>query len=358
VLLPYSPGVPPENHSPFVANGVTDVGAVAGSGACARHAAAPSAAPRIVTTGGNSFPPETPETALSSLSHVDWLAFTIKPPIEDDPLGWLFPNLVALFGIPNLTPRKKGGYGYKQSYDMGGLGILAVGGKGQKGTVYVSLNAAGCAQIQDILAVKNWLEAHGARLKRVDLAHDDHDGEILSIEQVVEWYNGDGFSAGGRRPAHEVKGDWLTPGSPKGRTLYVGNRANGKMARIYEKGKQLGDPESHWVRGEVEFKDESRVLPYDMLTRPDIYLAGAYPCFAFLSAVQERIRTITKAAKISLARAVHHAKQATGKLVNVLMQVHGGDAFGVIAELRRDGIPRRLENYDNFLPKVIAGAAP
>jgi len=289
---------------------------------------------------------------------VDWLAFTIKPPTEDDPLGWLFPHLVALFGIPNLTPRGKGGYGYKQSYDMGGLGILAVGGKGQRGTVYVSLNAAGCARIQDMPAVKNWLEAHGARLKRVDLAHDDHYGEILSIEQAGEWYNGDGFSTGGRRPAHEVKGDWLTPGSPKGRSLYVGNRANGKMARIYEKGKQLGDPESRWVRAEAEFKDESRVLPYDMLTRPDIYLAGAYRCFAFLSALQEKIRTITKAAKISLARAIHHAKQATGKLVNVLMQVHGGDAFGVIAELRRDGIPRRLENYADFLPQVIAGAAP
>lgn len=76
MLLPYSSGVAPENHFPFVANGAADVGAVAGSGACARHAAAPAAAPRVVTTGGKF--PSTENT--ESLAHIDWLAFTVKPP--------------------------------------------------------------------------------------------------------------------------------------------------------------------------------------------------------------------------------------------------------------------------------------
>lgn len=43
--------------------------------------------------------------------------------------------------------------------------------------------------------------------------------------------------------AHElstsVAGDWITPGSPDGRTLYLGSRKSAVFLRIYEKGKQL-----------------------------------------------------------------------------------------------------------------------
>lgn len=281
---------------------------------------------------------------MNNLAHVDWLAFTITPP-EGNPIPWLLPHLRALFGVSSVTSRGKGAFGYQQSFDLEGHGILALGGKGQKGTVYISLSGAGCAQVKNWESVQDWLEVHTARLKRVDVAHDDHQGETLTIEQAVEWYNGDGFSAGGRRPKHQVKGDWLTPGSPSGRTLEIGRRSNGKFCRIYEKGKQLGDPESPWVRAEVEFKDASRILPYDMLTRPGVYLAGAYACFGFLSAIQEKVRTIAKAAKITLGAMVHYAKQAYGPLVNVLMAKHGKDAAAVIADLIRPGVPRRLADY-------------
>jgi DNA relaxase NicK len=36
-----------------------------------------------------------------------------------------------------------------------------------------------------------------------------------------------------------VAGDWLTPGSPGGRTLYIGSKKSAVFLRIYEKGKQL-----------------------------------------------------------------------------------------------------------------------
>lgn len=339
-------GIPPAT-SPQVTHEGAHVAALARDAVRGGTGQGGSPAPRVVTTGGNPFPSETHEGASSALAHVDWLAFTIAPP-EGDPLRWLFPQLADLFGIPSMTSRGKGAFGYAQSFDLGGHGILAIGGKGQKGTVYVSLTGVGCSRILDWQAVQDWLEAHGARLKRLDLAHDDTQGETLSIETAVEWYNGDGFSAGGRRPGHQVKGDWLTPGSPKGRTLYVGNRRNGKMARIYEKGKQLGDPDSPWVRAEVEFKDTSRVLPYDMLTRPGIYLAGAYACLGFLSVIQEKVRTIAKAARISLGAMIHHAKQAYGALVNVLMTKHRDNPAAVVADLRRDGVPRRLAPFGDL----------
>lgn len=321
----------------------------------ARGTSALSAAPRIVTTGGKFSSPENPSTP-SHLAIVDFLAFTIVPP-SDDPLGWLFPYLTDLFGISALLPKNKGAAGYKTSYDMNGHGLLALGGKGQRGTVLVSLTGKGCTRINNWPAVQYFLESHCARLKRVDVAHDDLQGESLNIESAVLWYHGGGFNSGGRTPEHNTRGDWLTPGSPNGRTLYVGNRANGKYCRIYEKGKQLGNPVSPWVRGEVEFKDERRVLPYDMLTRPSHYLAGAYPCFAYLNHAQEKIKTITKAVNISYDAAVHHARQVVGRLVHVMMQMNGGDAFAVINELKREGVPRRLKNYADFLPQIIEGGS-
>jgi phage replication initiation protein len=87
------------------------------------------------------------------------------------------------------------------------------------------------------------------------------------------------------------------------------------------------------------------VLPYDMLTRPGVYLAGAYACLGFLSVIQEKVRTIAKAVKITLGALLHYARQGYGPLVNVLMAKHQGNAGAVVAELIRPGIPRRLAPY-------------
>lgn len=60
------------------------------------------------------------------------------------------------------------------------------------------------------------------------------------------------------RLSKEPAGDWFTPGSPLGRTLYIGSRKKGSQAhtRTYEKGKQL-DANPQWVRFEVEIKPQS-----------------------------------------------------------------------------------------------------
>jgi DNA relaxase NicK len=312
-----------------------------------------SAAPRIVTTGGNSFPPEILQRPSAALAHIDWFAFTIKPP-DGCGLAWLFPQLVELFCILEATPTGKGWFGYAERHDLGGCGLLAHGGESQRGSIHVELNATGCARVTDWLKVMEWGETHKATITRIDLAHDDLDGQTASIATALQWLHAGDFATNGRPPAAQLIDDL---GSGKGKTLYVGNRVNGKLCRVYEKGRQLGDTSSPWTRIEVEFRNKSRVIPWDALINPGHYLAGAYPCLAFLSVVQEKIKTITKAVTISLARAVHHAQQMAGKLVNVMMQFHSGDAFAVVNDLKRDGIPRRLENYADFLPQIIAGGS-
>lgn len=93
------------------------------------------------------------------------------------------------------------------------------------------------------------------------------------------------------------------------------------------------------------------------MVNPSHYLAAAYPCLNYLSAIQNKIKTISKSVSISFDAAVHHLRNTGGMLINVMMQKHGGDAFAVINELKRDGIPRRLSNFAAHLPRVFSELA-
>lgn len=345
MLSDHSSGILPEQHSPIFSN--SNHGSAAARACAARHTAA-HACPPYSNTGGNL------ETGISEVAHVDWFACSCSPAHGDSEELILSGAITCLLELLNIELAQcvdtgKGWNGYRTRIDLGGYGLLAYGGESQRGSFHVELNGSGCMRVSDWCAVAEWGQRNRARITRVDLAHDDLEGHEVSIETAVRWYQEGEFNAGGRTPEHKVNGDWLTPGSPKGRTLNVGHRENGKLCRVYEKGKQLGDPKSPWVRAEVEFRGKGRVLLWDMLTSPSAYLAGAFPCLAFLSAVQSKIKTISKAVSISLDTAIRNGRIAVGKLVNVMMRFHAGDAFAVVDDLSRDGIPRRLENFRDFL---------
>lgn len=301
------------------------------------------------------------ETAAPQAALIDWLAFTLNPPLqialmaradgcEDSGYRWMCGELVRLFKVEadDIERQKTGGSGYKYRARFPG-GHILWGGKNQRGTINVSLSGEGCARIDDWPTIAAWLESQRAKLKRVDLAYDDFAGETISIEKLREWYDAGEFGAGGRKPEAQLVDDL---GSGKGRTLYVGNRKNGKLFRGYEKGKQLGDPNSRWVRAECEWHDKSRHLPYDMLTRPGQYLAGAYPSLHCLNIEQSKIKTVFRAAKIAFERALDNLRQQGGKLVNLALAVYGGDYAAVVDRIRRDGIPARVEPYSYHIEET------
>ncbi len=290
-------------------------------------------------------------------AHIDWLAFTLTPPLEDDqaPIPWLLLQLFKVFGLPAFTAQStgKGWNGYTTRVNLGEnseYGLIAYGGVKQRGTVHVELNATACAHISNWHTVQQWGESLGAKITRVDLAHDDMKAEVVSIAIARAWYDAGEFTTNGRPPDAHLIDDM---GSGKGKTLYIGARANGKLLRVYEKGRQLGDTSSPWVRVELELRNKSRVIPWEVLTTPTTYLAGGYPCLAYLSAIQDKIRTITKAVQITLGSILQYLRTAGGKSINVLMQANGGDAFALVNSIKRDGIPRRLVNYADFLPRVL-----
>jgi phage replication initiation protein len=289
------------------------------------------------------------DQARTSVALIDALAFTVVPPEGCAP-QWLQRQMEHFLEVASVK-EGRGCFGFKHSARFGdGVGLIAWGGKSQRGRVYFSIQGQGCSMVKDWPALAAWLELNCATIKRVDVAYDDFDGETISIAWATAQYERGGFNAGGRRPKHQVFGDWLDGGSgSNGRTFGVGSRACGKYCRIYEKGKQQGDPKSRWTRIEVEWRAQDRLLPYDVLTRPGQYLAGAYPCLRSLSVEQSRIKTLAKASTITFERAMDNARQQTGKLVHLMMRVFGGDYAAVVDHLKREGTPARIDPFSYHL---------
>lgn len=291
---------------------------------------------------------------MSGVAVLDWLSFTFEGysdgRIDNMVRTWLREWMQS----PMVGESGNGLYGFTQSVTFSTMvddlargetvpvAVLAWGGDKQRGRVYVSINGTGCSLIKDWPCVQRILETMKARITRADVAVDALEGEF-TVDQAQAWYEGGGFNAGGRTPTYKVEGDWLTP-TGAGRTFYVGRRENGKYARMYEKGRQLGNRHSAWNRFEVELHNADRVIPYDICTRPGEYFAGCYPCCVGLVDVgAERIKTLREEGAISLAKLRGYCRIAYGKLIHVLRFVHQDDELQLLKDLTVTGIPRRLE---------------
>lgn len=239
-----------------------------------------------------------------------------------------------------LNPRTGGLHGYKVSFAIGTTGgLLAYGG--QRGTVLVSLPGSACALIADWHGCYHLFhDILKARISRWDGAVDVFEGKP-SVDDAALFYQTGQFNAGGNKPSCSQHGNWLDDDG-SGRTFYVGKRKNGKLLRVYEKGKQLGDNSSPWVRWELELHNRDRIIPWDVILEPGKYLAASYPCMAWVSEVQERIRTTRKTTTLGYQHLTYYARQAYGPFINVMLKVEGS-AEKVIERLLRPGVPARLD---------------
>lgn len=281
-------------------------------------------------------------------SGADWLAFTFME--AEFILAAFAAVLRKVLGWSSLhvVERREGLYGFTSSASVllcdsenaPKIGKIAWGGESQRGRVYVSLTGALCSLVENWQPTYDLLACLDANITRLDLAYDDFEGR-RTVDDAVGWYRSGAFNAGGRNPAISNSGDWLGDGS-RGRTLYIGRRQHGKLLRVYEKGKQLGDASSPWVRWELELHNRDRTIPHDALLYPTRYLAGAYSGTSWISEASSRIETHRKTAQITLDRQIHHACMAYGRLVNFLVRELKLTPDDIIALLMRQGVPARL----------------
>lgn len=283
---------------------------------------------------------------------IDWYSFTFDAVHVDGDIGAMIRGFLQdWMDSPICGDEGNGLFGFKhsvtfQTVRLGELlpvAVVAWGGINQRNKVYVSINGSGCSLINDWRKPKRFAESVEATITRTDVAVDALKGEF-NVDDAAKWYAESGFNAGGRKPLYSVNGDWLeTTGA--GRTFYVGRRVNGKYCRIYEKGKQLGNRESPWTRFEVELHNTDREIPYEILSNPSEYFAGAYPCCqGLVKHGAQRIKTLRAEHEISLEHLVTYCKVAYGKLIHVLRfsATTQDEESKLLDELAVKGVPRRL----------------
>ncbi len=304
---------------------------------------APAPSPRLVIRG------ETSPSGKSSpridgnprAAFTDWVNVTYPVSATAEPAGQFFEafSKVTRAAFGGMKERPRGLHGYTRSFEFQhGKTLFAFGA--QRGTGFVSISGDGCALVPDWPAfVELFRDRLQGRLTRWDGAADDYEG-THSVDDAVALYQAGAFNSSGRKPSHSVDGDWIDP-KGSGRTFYVGKRKNGKLLRVYEKGKQLGDVDSPWVRWEVELHNIDRVIPWEVLLEPGRYLAGSYPALAWVQADACRIETLRRTDGITYDRLIHHGRQTYGPLINTMLEREGG-AEQVVARLRRPGVPKRL----------------
>lgn len=154
------------------------------------------------------------------------------------------------------------------------------------GAIQISLTGQGCQHVPSWSQVADRLDDLGARVSHVDIAVDDLTGETFDIQTFLDLYEQGEFTMNGRPPHAQHVSDC---GSGKGCSFYVGQRGH-KQLNIYEKGKQLGDPESKHTRCELRLYAKRIDLPNDVLRQPGKYFGAAYPMLeAFVIGEVERL---------------------------------------------------------------------
>ena len=295
--------------------------------------------PRKVIRGESFNNPHTNNPTQVALT--DWLNVTFPFDIQSTSIPIFLDHINSYFGdvFGGLNSCGKGLLGYHESYSFENGGVKFAFG-GQCGTAFLSLPGEGCALVKDWNSVSHLLEheLHG-RITRWDGAVDDFKGEH-SVDLAMKWYLSGYIHTRGNKPVMSQAGNWEEPDG-RGRTLYLGKRKNGKLLRVYEKGKQLGDPKSPWVRWEISLGKRGRQIPFDVLTNPRPFIAGAYSGLDWISEEASRIKTIQKTGEISYGHLVESARNSYGRLFDVMCKIEGSPE-AAFKKLIVPGKPKRL----------------
>jgi phage replication initiation protein len=269
---------------------------------------------------------------------LDWLNFTARPADTGTTPEDVAERLQMILGV-DLTPRSgMHGYDFGLSHESGA--VVCWGGEHQAGTMWVNL-AGGAVALLDRESL-TWLQFllydTLAKITRVDLACDFLQGEF-TVDQCVQWWKEGVFTMRGRRPSTSLVGDWLE--ATNGRTLYIGKAKNGKLIRCYEKGIQLGQKASPWVRAELQLTAVDRVIPHDVLDDPARYFQGSANWPFVVSSAPLRIRTRVEREAVSFEKMIHETRRAYGSFIGY-MDRQGFTPEEIVEALQRPGTPRRL----------------
>ncbi len=223
---------------------------------------------------------------------------------------------------------------------------------GQNNTMLVEITATGCNAASDGWESRLYqfiTKAVRPKITRIDIAKDFFNGEYTPEQAKADRLAGKFTNHHVMPDGESVGTDWES-NNGKGKTYYVGSRESSKYVRVYEKGKQLGDKESNWVRFEIEFKAKDIVIPFEVLTAPGEYFGGAYPICSQFQEKSQRIETVKKVLDLTFERCIEVAKNQVGRAINAAISMFPNKNDSEILAMFKpahDLLPKRLsmENY-------------
>lgn len=224
-------------------------------------------------------------------------------------------------------------------------------GVGEDGRMCISLTGQGCQHVPHWPSVASNLEAIGGRITRLDIAVDDLTGETFDIQTFLHLYDQGAFTMNGRPPTPQFISDM---GSGKGCSFYVGQKGH-KQLNVYEKGKQLGDPESKHTRCELRLYAKRLDLPLDALRNPGKYFAGAYPALAaYVVGEAERLMVKERMVNASAKAMVRFLRTQAGTALHLVMDALGDTAVEYLMEhVVRPGRPGRFKHVSGDLHALV-----
>ena len=179
---------------------------------------------------------------------IDWLSIATK---ELDEAG-----IQALIGMEEVNWQLiYGCYGFKQRLYYNGIGIH-FDGRDDQG-VLLEISGQGCRTFETLgkcgfERLFNFVTTGHGKINRLDVAYDDHTG-VLDIAQIEKDAKEHRFVSRWRK----VAGHWTDDEKSKGLTVEHGSQKSDMLLRIYDKAAERHcDPGEHWVRVELQMRDE------------------------------------------------------------------------------------------------------
>lgn len=189
---------------------------------------------------------------------IDWFSFTVKNMSHKAMIYWL--------GLGDIKFEELNGhYGYRSGLFFGGMWIL-YDGRDDMG-ICVEFSGQGCRQYETSgnrsleTLVNDVSKMENAHITRLDIAFDDVDkngdgllnvGKIERLARIDRYISKLGNKSGQWSGKHS---DGCEK-SPLAYSVYFGSPQSHVRFRIYDKAMERGGLDYHWVRFEIQFRDE------------------------------------------------------------------------------------------------------
>lgn len=176
----------------------------------------------------------------------DWLTFTSHC---DSP-----ETIMTMLGLKEVSWQKmnKGRNGYRQRWFFENISILYDGAENMG--VCVDMSGTGCRAFETYSKI-SWQElmeilyysSEDYNVTRLDMAFDDHTG-ILDINELQDDTDSHLYVSRSRQ--------WKVEYGSQGTTIYHGSPRSNMYIRIYDKAAERNLENVHWIRVEMQMRDE------------------------------------------------------------------------------------------------------